>query len=204
MAHGDDRDNITTAVNEWDSSIEFGPTSNTRSLVKALLSQANRIDDTLDAIYHSHNINSATGDELKKFGRLANTQRKSGEGDDKYRARIKAELAQARTGTDFDSFVQFTSSVLNTDSENLVFSTNYEINSATVTVGASPPVFDDAPLTTQEVVDVIGGGVPAGHTVKVQERGTFRLKTDGEVSDADKGLTSDTITTGGTLAQDLV
>lgn len=196
--------NIKNAVSEWDSSIEFGRHSNTYKLVRALLSEAERIDDDLENVYHSHHINFATGEELDKFGKLVDAPRKSNEPDNKYRTRIKAEFAQARTDTDFDSFVEFCSSVLNTNVNNLLFETNYAGNSATVTVSADSSIYDSLSLTATETSDILGGGVPAGHEVQVQERGTFRLKTDGDTDDANKGLTGDSISTGGTLAADIV
>lgn len=195
--------NIGTATREWDSGIAFNPRSNTYKLVQALLSQANRLDDSIDEVYHAHHIETAEGKELEQFGKLVNTPRKSGEPDDKYRTRVKAQFAQAKTHTDFDSFVQFCTSVLGTDVDNLEFVTNYSADPATVVLRADSAIFDAVSLTASEVVDILGGGVPAGHAVKVQESGTFRLKSDGDSDDASMGLTSDSMNTGGTLAADL-
>lgn len=205
MAHENaDGRNIGTAVNEWDSGIGFGPHSNTYKLVRALLSEADRIDDDLEHIYDEHHINSADGESLDKFGALVNAPRKEGESDNKYRTRIKAEYAKARTNTDFDSFIEFTTTVLNTSFENFDLLTPYNQNSATVTVSADPSVYEKVNLTVTEIADILGGGVPAGHEVTVQEKGTFRLKSDGEFDTAENGLTADNIETGGTLAADVV
>lgn len=206
MAHLETVDgrNISTAEQEWDSAIDFGQSSNTYKLVRALLQQADRIDDDLDRVYHAHHIDTAKGEELEQYGKLVNTPRQSGEGDDKYRTRIKAEFAQSKTDTDFDSFVQFCSSVLATSEENIEFITNYDGNPATVTVAANPQLYELSDLTAVQIADIFGGGVPAGHEVEILERGTFRLKSDSDIDDADKGLTSDSIETGGTLAADIV
>jgi hypothetical protein len=199
-----DERNIGTAVNEWDSGIGFGPRSNTYKLVRALLSEADRIDDDLEKVYDEHHINSADGESLDKFGALVNAPRKDGESDNKYRTRIKAEYAKARTDTDFDSFIQFVSAILDTGTENFDLLTGYDQNSATVTVSADPSLYDEINLTVNEITDILGGGVPAGHEVIVQERGTFRLKSDGDFDTAENGLTADNIETGGTLAADVV
>lgn len=205
MVHIDnERENINTAQREWDSSIEFGERSNTYKLVRALLSEADRIDDDLEEIYHSHHINNATGEELEEFGQLINTPRNTGESDEKYRTRVKTNFAQAKTQTTYDSFVEFTATILATAYDNLEFETNYSGNPATVVVRADASVFDNLQITNQEAVDLIGGGIPAGHEVLVEESGTFRLKVDGDTDEADKGLTSDGINTGGTLAQDVI
>lgn len=206
MAHDETTDgrNISTAQQEWDSGISFGPRSNTYRLMRALLSEAERVDEDLDSVYHSHHIQNATGKELEQFGKLVNAPRNSGEPDDKYRTRIKAEFAQAKTNTDYDSFVEFTATVLGTDISNLEFITNYAGNPATVVVSADADVYDSVSLTPQEISDLLGGGVPAGHEVAAEEAGTFILKADGDGDTAENGLTSDSISTGGTLAADLI
>jgi len=206
MPHNGDTDgrNISTAVRNWDSSVDFGTSSNTYSLVKALLEEAERIDGDLTDVYHSQHIDTATGENLDQFGSLVNTPRETDEPDDKYRARIKAEFAQSRTGTDFNDFVEFCSTVLNTDVSNLFFSTNYDGNPGTVTLSAEESVYQNVALTGPEIVDLLDGAVPAGHEVEAKERGTFRLKVDGEIDTAKNGLTSDSISTGGTLAADVI
>lgn len=196
--------NISKAAREWDSGIEFSPYSNTYKLLDSLLSQADETDDILDRVYHAHQIETAQGEELDQFGKLVNAQRKSGESDAKYRVRINAQFAQSRTGTTFNDFVEFISSVLRTNTQNFEITTNYIGQPAVVTVFASPKIYENNALSSAELSEILGGGVPAGHEVRVQESGTLRLKSDGEQNDADKGLTADNIETGGTLAADLV
>ena len=198
------RRNIQKAAQEWDSSIDFAPRSNTYKLLRALLSEADRIDDSLDNIDSSHYISGATGKELEQFGKLVNVQRNNNEADEKYRTRIKAEFAQSSTETTFEDFVEFTASVLGTNVDNIDFITNYEAQPATVTIFANSSIYESVSLTAAEIADILGGGVPAGHRVLTQESGTFRLKSDGEQDDAGKGLTANNIETGGTLAADLV
>lgn len=195
--------NITTVEQSWDSSIEIGTGSNMQKLIRALLSQANRIDAELEEVYEQQHINSATGKNLDHFGELINVSRNGNEPRDKYRARIKAEFAQSRIGTDFNSFTEFCASILNTQISNIEFSTNYAANAATVVVSANPSIYTSSSLNTQDVSDLLSNGVPAGHEVVIQEAGTFRLKSDGESDTASNGLTSDSIETGGTLAADL-
>jgi len=196
--------NITKAAREWDSAIDFSPYANTYKLLNSLLSQADETDNILDRVYHAHQIESAKGKELEQFGKLVNVQRNGGEPDSRYRTRIKAEFAQSRTETTFNDFVEFTASILGTNIANIDISTNYSGNPATVSVFANPQVYESSALSAQEISEILDGGVPAGHSVNAQESGTFRLISDGESNDPDKGLTSDSIETGGTLAADLV
>lgn len=198
----DDR-NISEAQREWDSPIDFNPNSNAYTLFEALLSEADRIDEELESIYEQQHIESATGSELDSFGRLVDVSRNTGEGDDKYRARIKAAFRASTMSATYDEFAEYASSVLNTSVDNLGFTTNYGADPATVVLDADPSIYDNVNLTASDVAELLGKGVPAGHEVKVQETGTFRLKSDGDTDDASKGLTADNITTGGTLAADL-
>lgn len=196
-----DNRNIRTAESEWDSGIAFADGSNTHRLIKALLEEYERVDDDINNIYHNHHINSATGQSLDKFGELVQIDRETGESDSRYRARIKAAFRVGNIGTTFDEFSQFSSAILNTDIDNLTFIEDYP---GKVTVSAPTAVYDNTELTDTDVVQILSEAVPAGHTVTAVEGGTFRLKSDGAGDDADKGLTSDSISTGGTLATDLV
>lgn len=199
----DDR-NIAEADSEWDSGIAFSPDNNTYALMRALLTEADRIDSNLEEIYDQHHVNSATGDDLEKIGDLVNVRRQTGESDNRYRARIKGKFRAATTDTTFDQFVEFTASVLSTEISNVEFLTSYDARPATVDVAADTSVYDGVDLLPSELTDILDDGVPAGHRVRVLERGTFRLKADGDTDDPDKGLTSDGISTGGTLAADLI
>jgi hypothetical protein len=203
MTHIEDNRNIRTASKKWNSGITFSKNSNTYKLIKSLLTQADRIDNDVEDIRDSYHIDTATGKSLEKLGNLADVSRKENESDETYRARIKATFRAATTSTTFDEFVQFSSSVLSTNVNNLTFRTNVP-ESATVRVGADGDVYDNADLTNQQIVDLLGRGVPAGHEVNIIERGTFLLKYDGEADTAENGLTSDSTDTGGTLAADII
>jgi len=98
---------------------------------------------------------------------------------------------------------QFCASVLDTGIDNLTFETRYPITPATVIVRGQRSLYQDSDLTANELIDILGSGVPAGHAVEVIEEGSFEVKFDGESDDVDEGLTSDSIQTGGTLAGDL-
>lgn len=200
----DDNRNIRTAEDEWESAIDFADGSNTHRLIEALLSTYDNVDDDLVDVYDQTHIDSATGRELDQFGELVNVERKYNEGDEKYRARIKAAFRASTMGATFDQFVEFCANTLDTNIANLNFNTPYESEPATVTVGANSSVYDSVGLTAGEIVELFGKGVPAGHKVNVIEGGTFRLKEDGDTDDATKGLTSDSITAGGTLAADVI
>lgn len=206
MAHKElvDGRNINTAEDEWKSGIDFGENSNTYKLLRALLSEAERIDDELEAIYEQQHISTATGEDLERFGDLVGVSRRSGESDEGFRARIKANFAASTTLTTWDDFAEFAASVLETDINKIDLQTDYEVQPATIRIISDSSVYEDTTLSNTDLVDVLGSGVPAGHEVLVEEIGTFRVKSDGTTDDPDKGLTSDSISTGGTLSSDLL
>jgi len=199
----DDR-NTSTAERSWTAPLDISPGSNTYKLVSALLSEADRIDADLEAIYEAQHINSAGGDDLDKLGRLVNVTRKSSESDDKYRARIKAEFRQGTIGTTFDQFAEFCAAVLDANPRDFEFLLSLSGDPATVDVGIGAETLEGIGFTESEIQEILDGGVPAGHEVQVFQNGTFRLKSLGDTDDPDKGLTSDSVSTGGTLAEDLV
>jgi hypothetical protein len=200
----EDGRNITEAESEWDSPIDFSPRSNTYRLVNTLLIAIDDVDIQLEKIYENQHINSASGESLDSFGRLINITRNTNESDDKYRARIKAAFRASTMGSTFDQFTEYVATVLNTDIENIIFRTPYTNNPAVVEVSAQQSVYDSVNLTDAEVRDLLERGVAAGHEVNIFTGGTFELKADGDGDDPSKGLTSDSISTGGTLAEDLI
>lgn len=123
--------------------------------------------------------------------------------EDKFRARIKATFRASTMGTTFDQFVEFTTSVLSTDFDNIDFITQYDSKPASVTVRANEFVFNSVGFSSEDIDTLLNKGVPAGHAVNVKLSGTFEVKADGTTDDPDKALTSDSIQTGGTLAADI-
>lgn len=201
----EDGRNITEAEQQFgDKAIEFAPNSTMHRLFEALLLELDRTDENLEEIYEQQHISSATGDDLDQFGELVDVDRKTGEGDDKYRARIKTAFRASTMSATYDEFAEFCAAVLDTNVKNLEFVTNYGGDPATVRVSAPVDVYDALNITNAEVEDVLDDGVPAGHAVFPLKGGTFRLKADGDNDEAEKGLTSDSINTGGTLAADVV
>lgn len=194
--------NINDGVRAWDIPPTIQSESNDYSLVQALLTPADEIDDSLELIYNAHHINTAAGDDLDMIGQFVGVARETNEGDERYRTRIKAQFRAATIEPTTDEFSEFVAAVLTTDIDN--FTVIREQFRPEVTVSAQGEVWEQNDLTVQTLIELLERGVPAGHAVNVQEQGTFRLKVDGEVDDPDRGLTSDSIETGGTLAADLL
>lgn len=194
---------LSTAENEWDNGgIAFAEGTNTYGLVSALLHQAARVSYDAAGISSATHIDTASGEALDKIARLVQLDRKDGESDAKFRARIKVKFRVGNMGTTFDEFSEFTATVLDTDVDNVAFA--LDGHEAAVQITADSQVYDNSPMTRAEVKQFLEEGVPAGHEVVITEAGTFLLKVDGEADTAENGLTSDSISTGGTLASDVI
>lgn len=198
----DENRNITEAEQQWQYPLLFSKGSNNRKLFEVFSKLFDEADQDIENIYNQQHINSATGNDLDKFGKLVNVARKSNENDDKYRARIKATFRASTIGTTFDEFTEFCAEVLTTNIQNLNFNTPYVSEPATVVVGAEESIYADLGFTNSEITNLLQKGSPAGHKVDVVVGGTFQVKSDGQTDDATKGLTSDNIETGGTVKSD--
>jgi len=194
--------NITEAEQQWEYPLLFSKGSNNKKLFEVFSNLFDKADQDIENIYNRQHINSATGNDLDKFGKLVNVVRKSNENDDKYRARIKATFRASTIGTTFDEFTEFCAEVLTTNIQNLDFNTPYVSEPATVVVGAEESIYADLGFTNSEITNLLQKGSPAGHKVDVVVGGTFQVKSDGQTDDATKGLTSDNIETGGTVKSD--
>jgi hypothetical protein len=214
--------NLSTIERRWSSPLDFSRRSNNYKLLDALTTSLDTTDEELEHIYAAQHIDGADGADLDKFGELVNVQRNYStystteygitpygtvggkESDDAYRTRIKANFRASTSTTTWDEFVEFCAVVLDTDINNITLLTNYGSNPATISVSAQRSIFNDINFTAEDIVTLLGRGVPAGHEVNVLEGGTFRLKEDGDADTAENGLTADNIDTGGTLAGDVV
>jgi len=193
--------NINDAISEWDIPPTIQEESNNYALVRALLQSADKVDESAELIYNAHHINTAAGEDLDRIGKFVGVKRKTDEVDGQYRTRIKARFRAATIEPTTDNFTEFVAAILATDIDNFTLILQQFLPE--VIISAQSEIWEQNSLTAETVVDILESGVPAGHAVNVQEQGTFRLKVDGEVDDPDKGLTSDSISTGGTLASDL-
>jgi hypothetical protein len=194
--------NIKRGVSEWDIPPTVQKESNNYSLLRGLFQSADAVDGSLEIIYNGHHVNTASGEDLDEIGKFVGVDRESDESDSRYRTRIKARFRAATIEPTTDNFTEFVSAILATDVRNFTILT--EQFRPEVTVSAQGETWEQNNLNIQTLVTILERGVPAGHAVNVQEKGTLQLKIDGEVDDPDQGLTSDSIETGGTLAADLL
>lgn len=199
-------DNIETAVDEW-GNLALPPIydegSNIRKLLKALLSEHDRIDSDLKDILDGRHLSTATGKELDRIGELGNVLRKDGESDDKYRARIRAKLTAGNSSATFDDIALFITTTLSVDPEGVTISTDFATSPTAVITEIDYDDLDGLQITDTEFSDIVATLVPAGHTTRVTATGTFELSSESYTPPSGTGLTDDSGTAGGTLSGDI-
>jgi hypothetical protein len=174
--------------------------SNTYALMRALTSQSDRMDKDLSVVRQARHIETAVGKEVERLGKIVSVSRRDGESDERLKKRIVLAFYAARTTCAFDEFARFTINILETNFDDVRFWNDFEQQHATIFVSAYPETYDRSPFTRDEITEYLESVVPAGHRVNLRERGTFIVKKTAWEDDPSRGLTSESIETGGRLA----
>lgn len=205
MPHDTLGNNIDNVLDEWDNSaLDTHPSSHLYKLLKSIANSFDEQDKDLENIYDQHIISQAGGDSLERLGQLGGVNRKTGESDDKYRQRIKSNLATGRTDTTFETTVEIVATIMEGNLDQIELENRFDASEpAKVFVWIEDTLVNNSALTGSEIVSLLEQLVPAGHRVEGRSQGTFEVKSDGQIDDADLGLTGDNISTGGTLSSDL-
>lgn len=175
-------DNIRTILDNWDNvAINiYNDENNSRQVLESLLyilEKPGGFDSSIGEVLDSRHINTAEGKELDKIGEIGDISRKSGESDDKYRARIKAKLVSGNSSATFDDVVNFTSSILGIKTSELGIKNEFQDKAVAVVIGIASDAFEDTNLTEKEVLEILNTLVSAGHTTILNiTSGTFKLK----------------------------
>jgi hypothetical protein len=158
-------------------------------------------DYALDA----RHITDAAGEQLDKIGRGFGIRREQGEGDARYRARIKGTLIVGRSDGSFDDIVDAAASILDTDTTNVRAEADYAASPGECTLTVRQEELDNSALTASDVSTILEDVVMAGHRIVVQTQtaNPFTLTDDSTPNDPSLGLTSDSISTGGRLVSDI-
>jgi len=192
----------------WDNrGIAFHTSSNTYKLLSAIASEHERVRDTYNILDAINKIGTAEGRALDKFGFAVRLPRQTGESDDRYRKRIILQYRLNSIEGTMEEIMQFMATLLTANTDQIEYNTRFEATPATLFISADATLYEQSPLTTEEIEQIAGEVVSAGHQVVLEEQGTFRVTSDSLLIEqeniAEKGLTADDIETGGTLSTDL-
>jgi hypothetical protein len=175
-----------------------------RALAGTLAESIDKNFRQLDAVREARHIGDAAGSQLERIGRLVGVRRREDESDAKYRARVQGTAAAGRSSGTFDDLLSATATILDVSENRVELRTDFAANPATAFVYVRTADLEASLLTTSDLKEVLEDAVLAGHAVEVVEQGAnpFTVINDTQTNDPDRGLTSDSISTGGGLTSD--
>lgn len=192
MVHTD-YDNEDDIVENWDHPIQPRESDNLRKLLEVVASENKRLDIELDALYDNRFLDTASGKELEKIADLVGVIRKNDEKDPKFRKRIRGAFAAHASDTTYDSFTSAALSILDTSPDAVEFVTPPDTPPKVIEVQLDSAVFDENPLTENELVTLLNGAVSVDARVRIKQTGTFAFAGD---DDSLKGFNEGTWSVG--------
>jgi hypothetical protein len=138
-------------------------------------------------IKSAHFVDYAAGKNLEYLGELLNTRRLSGETDEHYRARLKAQFRQYTSSATVKELKEIISTVLSTQTDRATIKETWDTEPASFDVWVFLQDLEAAGITVDEFKDILDSVKPAGVRLTAKKWGTFECKSAGEPSDATKG-----------------
>lgn len=170
--------NIDDLVSNFEYPIDPHESDDLYKLLKVIASENQRIDIELDELYDNRFLGTATGVELEKIGDLVGVTRKTDEGDDKLRKRIRGAFAAHASDTTYDSFASAAISILDASPDTVEFVTPPDTNPKVVELQLDSSVFDQSPLTEDELIVLLNGALSIDARAKIKQTGTFAFDGD--------------------------
>jgi len=162
-------------------------------------SEFGRLGDSLESVYAQQHIATATNSSLDKFGQLLGVNRKTGESDQKFRARIRAIFAASIDSSTHTEIVELFATILGV-SVNAI-SLEYNVSDEPVAIMSLPTdAIENSTLNVTDITELVNSVVAASHRIDVVQRGSFTVRDAAETNDPTKGLIAVGETGGGTLA----
>lgn len=171
-------DNTEDIVENWDHPVQINEENDLYKLLQVTARENKRIDLDIEQIYDDRFLESATGVELEKIGKMVDVRRKNGEYDSKLRKRIKANFAAQASDTTFKQFASTALSILETEPGNITINTPPDTPAKVVQIELDGVILDNNPLTKTELIDLMNKVVSVDATVEMVEIGTFAFDGD--------------------------
>jgi uncharacterized phage protein gp47/JayE len=174
-----ENNNVADIIENWDHSIQPSEAENLKRLLEVVASENRRLDLELDELYDNRFLSTATGVELEKIGDLVGVIRKENESDAKLRKRIRGGFAAQASETTYDSFTSAALSILDAGPEAVEFITPPDtIGPKVVQVQLDGAVFDENPLTENELAVLLNGALSIDGRTDIKQTGTFAFEGD--------------------------
>lgn len=165
-------------IENWDHPVELDEDKNLYDLLLVPAEENKRLDLDLEEVYDDRFLDSASGEELKKIAKLVNAEKKTGEGEEKFRKRVRGEFAVQASDTTYDSFVSVLLSILEADASSVDITTPPDTHDKVVEVKVDGGIISDNPLSNSEINDLLDRTVSAGARVDLFETGSFAFAGD--------------------------
>ena len=153
----------------------------------------------IETVDNNIHVNTATKASLEKFGELVGVSRRTNETHLSYRIRIKTAFRGGTTGTTLNDTLQFISTLLDVDVEQIGIE-RVSADEPLIVVRIDGQALDSLEISQTDFISLINEVIPASHRIDVVQRGTFRVRGAAETNDPSKGLIAAGETDGGTLA----
>ena len=171
--------------------VRIDPDDPIAALLRTLVSQLHRLDTEIDAIYDERFIDSATTHELGLLGANVGVQRRTGESDASFRARVRAGYRIAASDTTFEAVAQAARALLDADADDISLESPPTTDGGVGRVIAPDILIDESPLSKSEIEADLTKAVPFGHRIEVVPSNAFRLGRSGEQG-LGRGVLTDT------------
>lgn len=165
-------------IKNWDHPIELTEDKNLYDLLLVLSKENRRIDLDLEELYDDRFLDSASGEELKKIAKLVNAEMKTGEGEEKFRKRVRGEFAVQASDTTYESFATILLSILEANASSVEITTPPDTHDKVVEVRVDSGIINENPLSMSEINDLLDRTVSAGARVDIYETGAFAFAGD--------------------------
>lgn len=167
------------------------PDAEWHGLMEALGQEFDDLDEMRQEILDGKYVDTATDHQLDKIGTFVFTPRRTNEGDDHYRVRLKVQLQKHLGGATLDDIQSTSAVLLQTDPSEIEIQDTYNTEPASfeITVGSS--AIEDANITTADFAELIDDIRGAGIKATAVERGTFTHRSledfNSGINDPEKG-----------------
>lgn len=144
------------------------------TLLEVAVNQFQRLDLEIDELYDQRFVDTATSEELERLGANVGIDRKTGEGDDKYRKRVRAGYAAATSRGTYEDIARVALLVLDAaPTEVTIDRARDTADPGTALVLADSSVVDSSPFTISEMEEILGDAAVGGHRVILQRSDVF-------------------------------
>lgn len=174
---------------------------------KFLKTLAFEFEDWIEArndVHLARFIDTADGVELDRIGEFVDVQRRGGETDDHYRARLKVEFHRRVGSGTIDDVIKTSALLLDTSRSNITVTEDFDTEVARFDVEVPTHVIGSSGVSVDEYGQLLENVRAAGVRVVAKSKGSFTYRSESDfkngVNDPSKGYSGLNTDTGGSYS----